>query len=77
MSAINMGIIGVGNCGSSLAQGLVHYVDANDKLIRLTNPICAGYAVSDIKITSAFDVNETKIGNDLSRAIWSAPNYDS
>ena len=77
MSAINMGIIGVGNCGSSLAQGLVYYVDADDKLIRLTNPICAGYAVSDIKITSAFDVNETKIGNDLSRAIWSAPNYDS
>ena len=77
MSATNMGIIGVGNCGSSLAQGLVHYVDANDKLIRLTNPTCAGYAVSDIKITSAFDVNETKIGNDLSRAIWSAPNYDS
>ena len=77
MSATNMGIIGVGNCGSSLAQGLVHYVGANDKLIRLTNPICAGYAVSDIKITSAFDVNETKIGNDLSRAIWSAPNYDS
>jgi len=35
VSAINMGIIGVGNCGSSLAQGLVHYVDANDKLIRL------------------------------------------
>ncbi len=77
MSAINMGIIGVGNCGSSLVQGLVYYVDADDKLIRLTNPICAGYAVSDIKITSAFDVNETKIGNDLSRAIWSAPNYDS
>ncbi len=77
MSATNMGLIGVGNCGSSLAQGLVHYVDANDKLIRFTNPICAGYAVSDIKITSAFDVNETKIGNDLSRAIWSAPNYDS
>ena len=77
MSATNMGIIGVGNCGSSLAQGLVYYVAADDKLIRLTNPICAGYAVSDIKITSAFDVNETKIGNDLSRAIWSAPNYDS
>ena len=77
MSATNMGIIGVGNGGSSLAQGLVYYVDADDKLIRLTNPICAGYGVSDMKITSAFDVNETKIGNDLSRAIWSAPNYDS
>ena len=77
MSAINMGIIGVGNCGSSLVQGLVYYGDANDKLIRLTNPICTGYAVSDMKITSAFDVNETKIGNDLSRPIWSAPNYDS
>ena len=77
MSAINMGIIGVGNCGSSLVQGLVYYGDANDKLIGLTNPICTGYAVSDMKITSAFDVNETKIGNDLSRAIWPAPNYDS
>jgi hypothetical protein len=77
VSATNMGIIRVGNYGSSSAQGLVYYVDANDKLIRLTNPICAGYAVSDIKITSAFDVNETKIGNDLSRAIWSTPNYDS
>ncbi len=75
MSAINIGIIGVGNCDSLLVQGLVYYT--NDKLIGLTNPICAGYAVSDIKITSAFDVNETKIGNDLSRAIWSAPNYGS
>ena len=77
MSAIKIGIIGVGNCATSLVQGLVYYGDANDKLIRLTNPICTGYAVSDMKITSAFDVNETKIGNDLSRAIWSAPNYDS
>lgn len=77
MSAINMCIIGAGNCASSLVQGLVYYGDANDKLIGLTNPICTGYAVSDMKSTSAFDVNETKIGNDLSRAIWSAPNYDS
>ena len=77
MSAINMGIIGVGNCGSSLVQGLVYYGDANDKLIGLTNPMSTGYAVSDMKITSAIDVNETKIGNDLSRAIWPAPNYDS
>ena len=77
MSAINMGIIGVGNCGSSLVQGLVYYGDANDKLIGLTNPICTGYAVSDMKITSAFDVNETKIGNNLSREICSAPHYDS
>ena len=77
MSAINIGIIGVGNCASSLVQGLVYYGDANDKLIRLTNPICAGYAVSNMKITTAFDVNETKVGNDLPRAIWPAPNCDS
>jgi len=77
VSAIKIGIIGVGNCASSLVQGLVYYGDANDKLIRSTNPICAGYAVSNMKITTAFDVNETKVGNDLPRAIWPAPNYDS
>ncbi len=74
MSTVNIGIIGVGNCASSLVQGVEYYANATKKSIGLTNPVCAGYAVSDVKFTSAFDVNTAQIGHDLSEAIWAAPN---
>ena len=74
MSTVNVGVIGVGNCTSSLVQGVEYYANTAGGPAGLTNAVCAGYAVSDIKFTSAFDVNASKIDHDLSAAIWAAPN---
>src|SRR5713101_5634556 len=74
VSTVNVGVIGVGNCVSSLVQGVEYYAGPAGGRAGLTNAVCAGYAISDIKFTSAFDVNASKIGCDLSEAIWAAPN---
>jgi len=73
MGTINVGLIGVGNCAASLVQGVEYYA-ANASAAGLANPTCGGYAVSDIRFTSAFDVHAGKINRDLSEAIWVAPN---
>ncbi|HEX8932555.1 MAG TPA: hypothetical protein VF810_05335 [Patescibacteria group bacterium] len=61
---INIAIVGVGNCASSLVQGLTYYKDAdvNTQIPGLMHPSLAGYKLSDIKVVAAFDVNETKVG---------------
>jgi myo-inositol-1-phosphate synthase len=74
MSTVNVGVIGVGNCASALVQGVEYYSNAAGGRAGLTNAVCAGYAVSDVRFTSAFDVNVAKIDRDLSEAIWAAPN---
>ena len=50
--AVNVGVVGVGNCASSLAQGLAYYSSEVATPVGLTNPVCAGYTVSDVRITS-------------------------
>src|SRR4051794_18707066 len=74
MGRISVGIVGVGNCASSLVQGVQYYADPDAGKAGLTNPDCAGYSVADISFTSAFDVNAAKIGLDLSEAISVPPN---
>ena len=74
MSTVNVGIIGVGNCASSLIQGVAYYANTGSEPAGLTNAVCAGYAVSDVKFTAAFDVNAAKIDRDLAEAMWAAPN---
>ncbi len=74
MGTVNVGIVGVGNCTSSWVQGMAYYANPTGGQVGLTNPVCAGYAVSDVRFTSAFDVNPLKIDRDLSEAIWAAPN---
>ena len=74
MSTVNVGVIGVGNCASSLVQGVEYYANTAGGPAGLTNAVCAGYAVSDVRFTSAFDVNVSKIDRDLSEAIWAVPN---
>jgi myo-inositol-1-phosphate synthase len=74
MSTVNVGVIGIGNCASSLVQGVEYYAHPAGGRAGLTNAVCGGYAVSDITFTSAFDVNVSKIDRDLSEAIWAAPN---
>ncbi|HKP54885.1 MAG TPA: inositol-3-phosphate synthase [Chloroflexia bacterium] len=73
---IRVAIIGVGNCASSLVQGVQYYRDApDDQLIPgLMHTRLGGYHVSDIEFTAAFDVDKNKVGKDLSEAIFVKPN---
>ncbi|MEW9551231.1 inositol-3-phosphate synthase [Nonomuraea sp. NPDC050783] len=72
MSTVNVALVGVGNCASSLVQGVEYYRDGDAP--GLPHPVCAGYAVSQVRFTAAFDVNAAKLGRDLSEAIWTPPN---
>jgi myo-inositol-1-phosphate synthase len=73
---IRVGIIGVGNCASSLVQGVEFYRKANpDELVPgLMHVELGGYHVRDIEFSAAFDINATKVGYDLSEAIFAEPN---
>ncbi|MDQ5864698.1 MAG: inositol-3-phosphate synthase [Chloroflexota bacterium] len=73
---IRVAIIGVGNCASSLVQGVEYYKDAqDDQLIPgLMHTRLGGYHVSDIEFSAAFDVDKNKVGKDLSEAIFVSPN---
>lgn len=73
---VRVAIIGVGNCCSSLIQGVHHYKDAKDKdrVPGLMHVNLGGYHIRDIEFTAAFDVVDTKVGKDLSEAIEAYPN---
>jgi myo-inositol-1-phosphate synthase len=73
---VRVAIIGVGNCASSLVQGVEFYKDADpdDQVAGLMHVELGGYHVHDIEFTAAFDVNTTKVGKDLSEAIYAEPN---
>jgi myo-inositol-1-phosphate synthase len=73
---VRVAIIGVGNCASSLVQGVEYYKKAaNDAEIPgLMHATVGKYHISDIEFSAAFDVVESKVGKDLSKAIWAEPN---
>jgi myo-inositol-1-phosphate synthase len=73
---IRVGIIGVGNCASSLVQGIEFYRDAseNDLVPGLMHVELGGYHVRDIEFSAAFDIGVNKVGRDLSEAIFAEPN---
>lgn len=73
---VRIGIVGVGNCASSLVQGLTYYRDAdgNEPVPGLMHVNLGGYHVSDIEVVAAFDVANTKVGRDVAEAIHAAPN---
>jgi myo-inositol-1-phosphate synthase len=76
-SEIKIAIAGVGNCASALIQGIFYYknVKSDDELIPgLMHNLIGGYKISDIKIVAAFDIDERKIGKDLSEAMFALPN---
>lgn len=73
MTKVRIAIIGVGNCASSLIQGLSHYKE-NDNSEGLIHEIVGGYKAKDIEVVLAYDIDERKVGKDLSEAIFSAPN---
>jgi len=77
MKDIKVAIAGVGNCASSLIQGVEYYknVSGNDPTIPgLMHNVLGGYRISDIKFVAAFDVDSKKVGKDLSKAVFSEPN---
>ncbi len=73
---VRAAIIGVGNCASSLVQGVQFYKNAkNDDIIPgIMHPQLGDYHIRDIEFTLAIDVNATKVGKDLSEAIFAEPN---
>lgn len=73
MNEIKIVIVGVGNCASSFVQGIEYYKN-NKKNNGLMYEKIGPYKLSDIKIVSAFDVDDRKVGKDLSEAIFSEPN---
>ena len=75
-SKVRVAIVGVGNCASSLIQGVSYYRDAADTdfVPGLMHVRLGDYHVSDVEFSAAFDVDESKVGKDLSEAIWEAPN---
>jgi myo-inositol-1-phosphate synthase len=76
MSKVRIAIVGVGNCASSLIQGLEYYKDADpqDRVPGLMHVELGGYHVRDVEVVAAFDVDAKKVGTDLAEAILSEPN---
>jgi myo-inositol-1-phosphate synthase len=73
---VRVGIVGVGNCASSFVQGLTYYRDArsNEPVPGLMNVSLGDYHVGSVEISTAFDVNATKVGRDVAEAIQAPPN---
>jgi myo-inositol-1-phosphate synthase len=76
MTAIRVAIAGVGNCASSLIQGISYYkeADPNETVPGLMHVVLGGYHVRDLEPVAAFDVDATKVGTDLSKAIAAGQN---
>ena len=73
---VRVAIIGVGNCANSLIQGVHYYQNAADdeEIPGLMHATVGGYHIRDIEFSAAFDVVTTKVGKDLSEAMWAYPN---
>ena len=76
MGKVNVAIIGVGNCASSLVQGVSFYKNAKqgDFVPGLMHVDLGGYHIRDINFVAAFDIDKNKVGKDLSEAIYTLPN---
>jgi myo-inositol-1-phosphate synthase len=76
MTNVRLAIVGVGNCASSLLQGLQFYrdADASEGVPGLMHVALGPYHVSDVEVVAAFDVDAKKVGRDLSEAAFTEPN---
>ena len=77
MNRIRIAIAGVGNCASSLVQGIGYYADragTPDADLGLMHPQLGGYAVGDIEVVAAFDIDRRKVGRPLYDALVAPPN---
>lgn len=73
-STIRIAIAGVGNCASSLMQGLSFYAARPDDETGLAHPELGGYRITDIDVVAAFDIDARKVGRPLHEAIFAPPN---
>lgn len=75
MRRIKLAIVGIGNCASSLIQGIEYYKTRDAKeAIGLMNWSIGGYRPHDIEVATAFDIDVRKVGKDVSEAVFSPPN---
>jgi len=71
---IKIAIVGIGNCASSLVQGVEYYKSRKEKPIGLMHEKIGRYSVEDIEFVTAFDCDKRKVGRDLAEAIFAKPN---
>ncbi|UCG29932.1 MAG: inositol-3-phosphate synthase [candidate division WOR-3 bacterium] len=76
MSKVRVAIIGVGNCASSLVQGIYYYRNARegDIIPGIMHTRLGGYHISDIEFSFGIDIDKNKVGKDLAEAIYTKPN---
>jgi len=76
LSKINVAIVGLGNCASSLIQGIYYYNKAKEgeQIPGIMHVNLGGYHLSDINIVAAFDIDKNKVGKDISEALYAPPN---
>ncbi len=76
MANIKVALAGIGNCSSSLVQGVQYYKDADpsEEVPGLMHVVLGGYHVGDVEFVAAFDVDAAKVGEDLGKAIFSSKN---
>ena len=76
MGSVRVAIVGVGNCASSLVQGVQYYADADPaaRVPGLMHVDFGGYHVGDLEFVAAFDVDAKKVGFDLSEATQASEN---
>ncbi len=71
---IKIAIAGIGNCASAIIQGGKYYTQNTHDTVGLTAYNIGGYEPVDIEVVAAFDVADTKVGKDVSEAIYARPN---
>ena len=75
MGHIKLAIAGVGNCASSLLQGIEYYrTRAAQDTAGLLHPVIGGYRLEDIRVVAAFDIDQRKVGKPLEEAVFAPPN---
>ncbi len=75
MNKIKIAVVGLGNCASSLIQGIEYYRHKKiDEMFGLMHHAVGGYTAGDIEVVAAFDIDERKVGRDVAEAIFAPPN---
>lgn len=74
MNDLRMAIVGIGNCASSLVQGLHRYREGTNDHTGLMHWELGGYTPADIRVVSAWDIDRRKVGKDVAHAIFAKPN---
>jgi len=74
MSQIRIAVAGVGNCASSLLQGIEHYRERPKATCGLRHQVLGGYRLEDVTVAAAFDIDRRKVGRPLAEAVFAPPN---